>query len=134
MDQERGVVTRSHLQPGVRLIKNSANVMHNGRVNAKIKLLPPCLLEGTWHPTYKEHHYAKQNLYQLRRKYGQPQYWMQGCLRLQPRRGGILGNGIGDLCKDKGRRDGLGALERLAEKGPWVHIGGKGRQFYPTGV
>jgi hypothetical protein len=32
----------SHHQPGIALIKNSANVMHNVRVNTKIKLLPPC--------------------------------------------------------------------------------------------
>jgi hypothetical protein len=37
MDQDRGVVTRLHLQTGIGLIKNSANVMHNGWVDTEIK-------------------------------------------------------------------------------------------------
>ncbi len=88
MDQDRGEVTWSHLQTNIGLIKNSAVVRQNRRVDTKIKQLPPCLLGGTWHPTYMEHHYAKQNLYQLKRRYRQQQYWMQGCLHLQLRRGG----------------------------------------------
>jgi hypothetical protein len=42
--------------------------------------------------------------------------------------GGILRNGSGDFCyKNKGRGDGPRALERLAERGPQVHTGGKRR-------
>jgi hypothetical protein len=42
--------------------------------------------------------------------------------------GGILRNSSGDLCnKNKGGGDGSGALERLAERGPQIHTGGKRR-------
>ncbi len=41
VNQDRSVVTRSHHWPGIQLIKNSANVMHNGWIDSKINLLPP---------------------------------------------------------------------------------------------
>ncbi len=83
MDQDRGVVTRSHLRTGVGLIKNSANVTHNGGVDTETKGLPPSLLEGAWHPTYREHCYAGQNLYRLHQKSHHVPYYidiLQNCL------------------------------------------------------
>jgi hypothetical protein len=83
MLQDRGELTLSHLQPDAGLIKNSADVMHNERVNTKIKQLPPHLLRGTWHLTYMEHRYARQNLYQLKCRCGLLPCRMQGPFHLQ---------------------------------------------------
>jgi hypothetical protein len=85
--QDRGELTLSHLQPDAGLIKNSTNVMHNWRADTKIKQLPPRLLGGTWHLTYTEHPYARQNLYQLKHRYRLLPYRMLEPFLLQPRRG-----------------------------------------------
>ncbi len=87
MLQDRGELTLLHLQPNTRLIKNSADVMHNGHVDTKIKQLPPRLLGGTWYLTHMEHCYSGRNLYQLKHRYGLLPCSMQEPFCLQLRRG-----------------------------------------------
>jgi hypothetical protein len=93
-------------------IKNSANAMHNRQADTEIQQLPQRLLGGTWHPIYKEHPCAGQNLYQWNSRYGLPPCLMQEPFVYNHGGGKILCNSRGGPCnKDKGREDGAGPLE-----------------------
>ncbi len=123
MDQDRGEVNQSHLQTGIRLIKNSANVMHNGWVDTKMKQRPSMLV--------------RRNL--ASKIHGSLLYRADLIpTELQIRAATILdartststtaeGEGLCATAEEvyatrtKGRGDGAGALERLAERGPQVH-------------
>jgi hypothetical protein len=87
MFHDKGKLTSPHLPPDAGHIKNSANVMHNGRAITKISQLPPCLLGGTWHPIYKELPCAGRNSYQQTSRYRLPPYTMREPSRLQLQRG-----------------------------------------------
>jgi hypothetical protein len=97
--------------------------MHNGWAVSQIQQLPPRLFGGTWHPTYKELPCAGQNSYQRTSTYRLPPCIMQEPSHLQLQRGRILCNSRGGPCnKDKGRGDGVGALECMAKKGAHRYI------------
>jgi hypothetical protein len=85
MLHDKGKLTLPYLHPNAGCIKNSADMMHNGRAITKIQQLPPPLLGETWHPIYKELPCAGRNSYQWTSRYGLPPCTMQepSCLQLQ---------------------------------------------------